>query len=81
MKKCLCVFVAMVMVLCMVACVKGTEIDESEQEESMFVIVEVSNLGKVVYNRKTRVMYISDYYGGFELLVNADGSPMIYEGK
>ena len=51
--------------------------------DSMFVTVETSWTYKVVYNRYTKVMYaVSDgtrNQGTFTLLVNADGTPMVYE--
>ncbi len=54
-----------------------------QSETSMFVQVEDANAFRVVYHRETKVMYAistSAYnYGNLTLLVNADGSPMIYE--
>ena len=56
---------------------------ESKQKKSEFITVETSRTYKVVYNRYTKVMYaVSDgtsNQGTFTLLVNADGSPMVYE--
>lgn len=47
--------------------------------------VEDMSTWKVVYHKKTKVMYaVSDgsyNYGTFTLLVNADGTPMIWEGE
>lgn len=52
---------------------------------SMFVYVEHGDAWNVVYNKYTKVMYAVSYggraYGIFTLLVNADGSPMIYDEK
>ena len=56
---------------------------ESKQKESEFITIETSWTYKVVYNRYTKVMYaVSDgpeNQGTFTLLVNADGTPMVYE--
>ena len=56
---------------------------ESKQKKSEFVTVETGWVYKVVYNRDTKVMYAVSYgpnnQGTFTLLVNADGSPMVYE--
>lgn len=57
-----------------------------QSEISMFVKVESTDWFNIVYHRETKVMYAvstGGYDGGnFTLLVNADGSPMIYdEGK
>lgn len=55
-----------------------------EEVPSMFVIVEDATAWKVVYHRDTKVMYTVSigYYnvGNFTLLVNPDGTPMLYEG-
>ena len=67
---------------------KSVPIDaESYDEESMFVICEPHSLNKcwdVVYHKDTKVMYAvsSGGYnsGNFTLLVNSDGSPMLWEG-
>lgn len=56
-----------------------------EPVKSMFVEIEKSYSWRVVYQRDTKVMYIvsnGDYNTGtFTLLVNPDGTPMIWEGK
>jgi hypothetical protein len=64
----------------------GTNPTESkvvEDEPSMFILVESSSLWYVVYHRETKVMYAvsNGYYnmGSFTVLVNADGTPMLYE--
>ena len=50
---------------------------------SSFVIVEQTNIWRVVYHKETKVMYtvsLGGYNcGSFTLLVNPDGSPMLYE--
>lgn len=54
---------------------------------SMFVAIEKNSLYGfwVVYHRDTKVMYVvSDgvnNVGNFMLLVNPDGSPMVWEGE
>lgn len=56
---------------------------EAEDSNSMFVLVEETGSWRVVYHRETKVMYAvsagSYNYGTFTLLVNADGSPMLWE--
>ena len=62
---------------------------EAKQEEtattSMFVCLETSSAWKVVYHKNTKVMYAVSYSsynrGNFTLLVNSDGTPMIYGGN
>lgn len=79
MKKIL-VFICMIFVLGFLGC------DETTEDESMFVFIETSTLSKpfaVVYHKETKVMYAvsgGTYSSGqFTLLVNPDGTPMIYE--
>lgn len=58
---------------------------EDEDLDSMFVCVEMAETYKVVYDKETKVMYVvsdANYsWGHFELLVNADGTPKLYEGE
>lgn len=60
------------------------EFIEETSETSMFVIVETTLTWSVVYHKTTKVMYVvsSGMYncGNFNVLVNADGTPMIYGG-
>ena len=62
---------------------KAEEANTEEESKSVFVLVEQSFLWKVVYHKDTKVMYVvsdgSYNHGTFTLLVNADGTPMIYE--
>lgn len=59
--------------------------DTVEEYNSMFVVVEKTYLWEIVYQKDTKVMYavsFGSYNGGtFTLLVNPDGTPMIYEGE
>lgn len=59
------------------------KVSEPEKEvPSMFVQIEYTGVWKVVYHRETKVMYTisSGGYncGNFTLLVNPDGTPMVY---
>ena len=68
---------------CNYANVETTYDPEQEDIQSMFVEVESTSAWKVVYHRKTKVMYAvswSSYnYGTFTLLVDENGEPMLYE--
>lgn len=50
---------------------------------SSFVIIEQTSIWQVVYHKETKVMYavsLGGYNcGSFTLLVDSDGSPMLYE--
>ena len=82
-------FVVVLMCVLMLA-LCGCENAEPERinqdnKVSAFVEVEVTTYWRVVYNKETKVMYAvsnGGYNGGtFTLLVNADGTPMVYGGE
>lgn len=54
-----------------------------KDDTSMFIEVEQTGGWKVVYHKETKVMYVVSTgaynFGTFTLLVNADGTPMIWE--
>ena len=56
-----------------------------QNDVSMFICIEKSDGFSIVYHRDTKVMYVvsTGLYniGNFVLLVNKDGTPMIYEGE
>lgn len=81
-------FIVVLMCVLMLA-LCGCEIAEPERinqdnKVSAFVEVEKTTYWRVVYNKETKVMYAvsnGGYNGGtFTLLVNADGTPMVYGG-
>ena len=77
----------MIIILCstlLVGCKKMEHVEENNRPNtSMFVTIEDTVTFRVVYNKYTKVMYaVSNgaYNGGnVTLLVNADGTPMLYE--
>lgn len=83
MKKTAIAIVVMVL-LCAVltGCVR-TATEERPQQVSRFVQVEKAGAYCVVYDKETKVMYAVSFYGAgsgvFTLLVNADGSPKLWE--
>lgn len=52
---------------------------------SRFVIIEQSDLWNVVADQETKVMYAvsagSYNHGTFTMLVDSDGTPLLYEGE
>ena len=60
------------------------EYETDNSKGSMFVVVEETVSFCVVYHKETKVMYALSYghynSGTFTLLVNADGTPMLWEG-
>ena len=81
-----CIIACLLLTGCGAASVETTEQFQEQKTEipSMFVMVERSKTWCIVYHRETKVMYAvsnSGYNcGNFTVLVNADGSPMLWEG-
>lgn len=75
-----CVFLLALIAMLLSGCASE---EETETSGKMFVTVERTWNYSIVYNKETRVMYaVSDgsYNNGtFTLLVNADGTPMIWK--
>lgn len=82
MKKLICVLLILLLVL--TGCDTAIVQTEGEPDSSMFAQIEKAGGWVVVYHRETKVMYaVSDgsyNHGTFTLLVNPDGTPMIWEG-
>lgn len=84
MKKILVLFLILISVFSLGGC-SETNVTYQIQEESMFVVIENSmDNWKIVYHKETKVMYAvsrGDVVGIFTLLVNPDGTPMLWEGE
>lgn len=88
MKKAICLIMAVIMAASLAAC--GNKVEKADssvgdhETKSMFVTVEYTDIWEVIYHRETKVMYAvsrgSYNNGTITLLVNADGTPMIYSG-
>ena len=84
MKKFLSIFMILFMFL-LTGCGGRTD-SQNSQETNMFVIIQESSPTypyKIVYQKDTKVMYAvsNGYYnsGVLTVLVNPDGTPMLYE--
>lgn len=84
MKKALVASLLLVLLI-FASCTATVEETESQQETSMFVQIEQTNIWKVVYHKETKVMYAVSSggfnSGNFTVLVNPDGSPMLWKGN
>lgn len=53
--------------------------------KSMFVVVETTSWWMIVYHKYTKVMYAvscsCETRGTFTLLVDADGNPLLWDGR
>lgn len=90
MKKVVLMLSLLLIMLTSASCKSASEVNTIEEysadKSSMFVLIETGPYWHVVYNKYTKVMYtVSDSYskgsGIFTVLVNADGSPMLYNEK
>jgi hypothetical protein len=77
------------LLLCLLMCSCGATVTREEdnipsENTSMFIVLEETITWQIVYHKDTKVMYAVSigYYncGNVTLLVNADGTPMVYEG-
>lgn len=79
--------VMILFMLLLTGCCVRTNSQTNSQEENMFVYIQIADAYHpydIVYHRDTKVIYvISHVYatGTFTLLVNPDGSPMLYKGE
>ena len=86
MKKLLAAMFALVIAISVSACGANQpeKVDDADSS-SRFVTIEYANTWYIVADKDTRVMYIvSDGVynrGNFTLLVNADGTPLVYTGE
>ena len=85
MKRLLVVLMAIALCACLLVGCGSPEAGESISKSSFFAIVEDGQGYYIVYHKDTKVMYTlstaSYNMGNFTLLVNADGTPMIWEGE
>ena len=87
-KRIICALLCVIFAFFLIGC--GTPIErvdgKPQKPTSMFVIIEGSGLDsyRIVYHRDTKVMYAiscGGYNGGnFTVLLNPDGSPMLWKG-
>ena len=85
MKKILCLVIAIILMLTCAGCTENIEVmdtvEEKENSSSMFVSIERNqNYGfSIVYHKDTKVMYAICYHGGFTVMLDADGKPLLWE--
>lgn len=70
---------------CMSANPAGNAQTYQEDIPSRFVVIERGNYWYVVADQETKVMYTVSgelyNYGNFTMLVDSDGTPLLYEGE
>lgn len=83
-----CMIIALVSIVMLTACNSIPQDKNAvSYDDSMFIVCEATSASKpyyVVYQKDTKVMYVvsdgGDNRGNFTLLVNPDGTPMLWEG-
>lgn len=83
-KKTIVILAAVFLTFILTGCPMETTNKAAASSIHRMVIVEVTGEGyDIVYDKKTKVMYAvsQGYYnmGNFTLLVNSDGTPLLYE--
>jgi hypothetical protein len=78
--------IVLIALLLLVGCAKVEKAEKTEPVNvSRFMTVEDTWQWRIVADRQTGVMYAVSFggnnIGSFTLLVDADGKPLIYEGK
>ena len=80
------IFIVVAMMFALSACNISTiqsESDKTEDNSSMFVLIEHTSSWDIVYHRDTKVMYavsVSTYnYGTFTVLLDENGKPMLWD--
>lgn len=80
-------FVSIILIMpVMLLCGCAKDVETIPNEENLFVCVDrfVVYQGYdyvVLVNKKTRVMYLTQVQGGMVVMLNADGTPMLWEGE
>lgn len=86
MKKIFAVLATLMLSVTLIGCsANPAETTYTDDVPSRFVIIEQSDLWNVVADQETKVMYAvsagSYNYGNFTMLVDSDGTPLLYEGE
>lgn len=83
MKKIFVWLLVLVMVLALMGC-HNTPVSDDVETDDRFVVVVDQEFNTVYADTKTGVMYYfhkSGYSGGMTVLVDADGNPLLWEGR
>lgn len=84
MKRIILFVVSILFVFSLCSCSHDTvDIESCQKTSSMFVMIEDTGIWNIVYHKDTMVMYVvsrgSYNQGTFTLMVNPDGTPMLYQ--
>ena len=77
MKKIFCIFIAIALCACMCACGGPEPVRSSD---TLFEVVARYSDSSILRCKETNVLYVDDGYG-FSVMFNADGTPMVWNGR
>lgn len=82
MKNVLKAIIGFFVIFCITGCSIIT-VDEvaDPSPKSMLVKVEDTIDWRIYYHKSTKVMYIKDTSGGFTIMVNEEGKPLLWRGE
>lgn len=81
-KRLLSVALVVVMAVWLCGCGEATQETTNAYNSPSFILAEWGKGYKIVYHKETKVMYVINTNSTtevFTLLINADGTPMLYE--
>lgn len=81
MKRLIAIFMAIALCACLLA---GCDIRRNTWEDSGFTVIDFKGEMDYVYHNETKVIYVlirDGYQAGMTVLLNPDGTPMIWEGN
>ena len=88
MKKIISLILVLVILVSLAGCVElenERELNNTKTDTSMFVKIETFSQWIVVYHKETKVMYAVSWgsynSGTFTVLLNPDGTPMLWDGE
>lgn len=84
MKGTLCI-ILLVLMMTLCGCGASQVPEKPLVNNSMFIVVEEGRYYKVAYHKSNKVMYVISWgynnTGSFTVMLNADGTPMLWEGE
>jgi hypothetical protein len=79
---CLC---GLFLILNLTGCNNSDNESTNENSETSFVTVEKELVNgyfyKIAYHKETKVMYVLGQYNDFEVMLDAEGKPLLWEGN
>lgn len=83
-KKILCLLMILILPVCLLF-TSCSNIEKDVPKKSMFKVVDEFILGGsnhyVLVNKDTKVMYLVENKGGMTVMLNEDGTPMLWDGE